>query len=65
VLGGDDWIVPVGVTTANLDKLRKQGKAYDYRVIPGVTHSLSGSPKGMVWNTVDTWLTRVTGVGQR
>lgn len=61
VLGEDDWIVPKGVTTANLDKLRRQGKRYDYHLIPGAGHSLSGGPRGMLWDTIDTWLARVTG----
>lgn len=65
VLGGDDWIVPVGVTTANLDKLRTQGKQYDYRVIPGVTHTLTGAPKNMIWGIVDTWLARATAASSR
>lgn len=65
VLGKDDWIVPYGVTTKSLESLRKLGKPYQYRLIPGTGHTFSGGPKGMVWDTIDTWLARVTGMKLR
>lgn len=60
VLGKEDWIVPYGVTTQSLERLRQLGKPYQYRLIPGAGHTLSGGPKGMVWDTIDTWLARET-----
>jgi uncharacterized protein len=62
LLGDKDWIVPAGTTSRNLESLRKAGKPYQFRVIPGAGHTMFGGPKGLVLETMDTWLARVTAV---
>ena len=41
LLGDADWMVPSGPTARNLDRLRKLGKPFEYRNIPGAWHSMT------------------------
>jgi dienelactone hydrolase len=60
VLAASDTMVPNQATMRDLDAMRKLGKAYDYRVIPGAWHGLVIAPKKPVLDTIDTWLAQVT-----
>ena len=42
LLGSDDRSIPVRDTVANLEGLAKSGKPYQWKVYPGLGHSLSG-----------------------
>jgi pimeloyl-ACP methyl ester carboxylesterase len=60
LVGDKDWTIPSGPTMRNLDILRKEGKPYEYRNIPGGWHAMIIAPKRLVLDTIDTWLARVT-----
>lgn len=60
LLGDSDWIVPSRTTEQNIDALRKLGKPYEYRNIPGAGHAMLFAPKAMVLETIETWLSKVT-----
>ena len=63
ILGEQDWIVPVGVTSRNLGLLRTAGKPYQYQKIPGAGHGLMGQAD-LIERTIDAWLARTTHGGQ-
>jgi uncharacterized protein len=47
LFGGKDVEVPVGLSIERLDKLRAQGKAFEYRIFPTLGHHLAPSgPNG-------------------
>lgn len=60
LMADGDTMIPNRASIRNLDSLRKLGKPYEYRVIPGAWHGLVFGPKALVLDTIDTWLARVT-----
>lgn len=58
--GDKDWTIPSGPTRRNIETLRKEGKLYEYRIVPGGWHSMLIGPKKLVLDTMDTWLAEVT-----
>ena len=60
LLGDSDWMVPSAPTAHRIEELRKLGKPYEYRNIPGGWHGMMIGPKDLVWNAIDPWLARVT-----
>ena len=59
LLGEQDWIIPFGPTSRNLEILRDLGKPYRYRKIPGANHGLAGQNE-LIGDTIDRWLAQVT-----
>lgn len=59
LLGDSDWIVPSRTTEKNIDALRKLGKPYEYRNIPGAGHAMLFAPKAPVLDAIETWLAKV------
>ena len=60
LMADGDTMVPNRASIRNLESLRKLGKPYQYRVIPGAWHGLVFGPKALVLDTIDTWLAQVT-----
>jgi uncharacterized protein len=60
LVGDKDWTIPSGPTKRNIEKLRRAGKPYEYRDIPGGHHAFVIGPKRLVLDTMDNWLARVT-----
>ncbi|MEO6717599.1 MAG: prolyl oligopeptidase family serine peptidase [Novosphingobium sp.] len=60
LVGDKDWTIPSGPTRRNITLLRKEGKPYAYRDIPGGWHVFAIGPKQLVLDTMDNWLARVT-----
>lgn len=65
LLGDKDWMVPSGPTARNLEALRKAGKPYHYRNIPGARHAMALAPKRLVLTIIDRWLAQVTAANTR
>lgn len=53
LLGLDDRSIPVPTTVANLERLKVQGRPFEWRTYQGLGHSLSPG----VWADVEQWLT--------
>lgn len=58
--GDADWTIPAGPTQHNIEMLRKEGKLFEYRLMPGGWHSMLIGPKKLALDTMDNWLARVT-----
>jgi hypothetical protein len=54
LLGEDDRSIPVRTTVANLTALAAAGKPFQWRLYPGLGHSL-GPP---IWSDIETWVRR-------
>jgi len=55
LLGSDDRSIPVRDTVANLEGLAHSGKPYQWRVYPGLGHSLSGQAWPDIAAFVERW----------
>ena len=60
VLGELDRRTPNAETIRIIEGLRKSGKPYEYRIIPGAWHGLFVGPRMQTLETIDLWLARVT-----
>jgi len=60
VLAEKDQHSSNATTIRDLETLKRLGKPYDYRVIPGAWHALLVGPKKLIFETIDQWLAQVT-----
>lgn len=56
LLGLDDHSIPVQTTLENLQRLKKDGRPFEWRTYEGLDHQLSPS----VWTDIESWLSRFT-----
>ena len=54
LLGEDDRSIPVRDTVANLAALKGGGRPFDWRIYPGLGHSLGPQ----IWNDIGPWVAR-------
>jgi pimeloyl-ACP methyl ester carboxylesterase len=52
LLGDDDRSIPIVTTVENLERLKASGKAFEWKVYPGLGHSLSP----VVWADIAAWV---------
>lgn len=56
LFGGKDIQIPVGLSIANLDTLKTQGKPYTYRLFPDLGHNTAPAKSPETVNTAIQWI---------